>query len=99
MKVPKLNILMALLFSPAETRSKLKRAREAAKKHPNELGRFVYNSTSAYYDLENVDDEIYSNISIGNLAELCSFLGISARSLFTDSQNEANRVAMTELAE
>jgi transcriptional regulator with XRE-family HTH domain len=74
-----------ILPSPSESRTRLRKAREAARKTPDELAQFVDNSVSWYHDLENQDNELYSNISIGQLAVLCSNLNIKAGQLFSDN--------------
>jgi hypothetical protein len=66
-----------------ESRLRLKRAREAAGKTPEDLGTFVDN-TDSYYDLENCNGELYRNIGLGELSRLCSDIGIKTRDLFDD---------------
>jgi len=70
-----------------EARTRLKKAREAAGKHPGDLAEFVDNSTSSYYDLECCDGELFMTISLSELSGLCSALGIKVRDLFDNGKN------------
>jgi DNA-binding XRE family transcriptional regulator len=69
-----------------EARTRLKKAREAAGKQPEDLAEFVGNSDSNYYDLENCDGELYMCISLAELSALSAALGIKVRDLFDDGK-------------
>src|ERR1700687_1536997 len=71
-----------------ESRLRLKQAREASGKHPSELAKYVHNSPSSYYDLENCDGELFENIDLRNLDGLCGALGKRPRNLFTMQPTE-----------
>ena len=79
-----------------ESRLRLKRAREAAGKVPQDLGEFVGN-TSSYYDLENCDGELYMAASLSELSRLCSALGIKVRDLFDDRTNSEQTISPEQL--
>ena len=70
------------VLTDQEARMRLKQARVALGMHPDELARHVYNSTSAYYDLENCEGELFTNIDLGELSKLCVELGTNSRALF-----------------
>jgi len=63
-------------------RVRLKTAREAAGKEPEEMAMYVGRSISNYYDLENVNGELFRTVALGELSKLCLALGIEARTLF-----------------
>ena len=65
------------------SRIRLKHAREAVGKAPEDLAEFV-GGRSNYYDLEDCDGDLYSTVGLGELSNLCSALGIKLRDLFDD---------------
>jgi hypothetical protein len=65
-------------------RLKLKQAREAVGKSPQEVAALTGMSLPNYYDLENCDSELNMAISLGELSKLSSVLGISTRFIFDD---------------
>ena len=71
-----------IVASARESRIRLRIAREAARASEDDLARFVDNSVSWYFDLENCDGELHDNIEIGQLSGLCAALGIKSRELF-----------------
>lgn len=85
-----------ILVSPRESRIRLRKAREAAGKIPYDLAQFVEHSVSWYWDLENCDWELQSNISIGQLSALCSDLGITPRDLFESKRGEVESKVLPE---
>jgi hypothetical protein len=62
-------------------RLRLERARAASGKVHEELGRLV-GGTSAYWDLESHDGDLFTTVSLDQLAQLCAELGVTVRSLF-----------------
>jgi transcriptional regulator with XRE-family HTH domain len=78
-----------------ESRVRLRKAREAAGKHPSDLAEFVCNSVSSYYDLEEHNGELYSTISLCELSGLCATLGIHVRDLF-DHEKRSDRAITPE---
>jgi transcriptional regulator with XRE-family HTH domain len=78
------------------SRLRLKRAREAAGKMPEDLGELVGN-TSTYYDLENHDGELYSVPSLRELSRLCFALGTKVRDLFDDRTNVEPAISPEQL--
>ncbi len=73
-----------------KARNRLKTAREAAGMYPSELAAFVGHSQSAYLDLENCEGEIFMNIDLGNLAKLCSALGLRPHQLFDSTSRSVS---------
>ena len=69
-------------------RTRLKEAREARGIHPSELALYVYNSQSAYYDLENCDGEIFMNLELHELDRLTAALGKRPIDLFASRPTE-----------
>jgi transcriptional regulator with XRE-family HTH domain len=78
-------------------RVRLKMARGARGLHPSELAEFTCSSSSAYYDLENVDDEIIDAISFEDFRGLCSRLGITVRWVF-NVEESAPRMSWEEFS-
>jgi hypothetical protein len=80
----------------AVARTRLKKAREAVGKRPEDLGEFVCN-VDCYYDLEAHDSEMHLNISLRELTGLSSALGIKARDLFDDGKNHGSVITPNQL--
>jgi hypothetical protein len=80
-----------------EARTRLKKAREAAGKHPGDLAEFVYNSVSSYYDLEEHNGELYMQIGLGELLGLSSALGIKVRDLFDNGKSDGSVITPEQL--
>ena len=80
-----------------ESRLRLQRARKASGKTPDDLAEFVGNSQSNYYDLENCDGELFTTISLRELSQLCSALGIKPRELFDGPTNAEQTISPEQL--
>src|SRR3954466_807809 len=79
------------------SRLPLRHAQEAAGKTPHDLAEFVGNSQSSYYDLENCDGELFTTISLRELSQLCSALGIKPRELFDGPTNAEKTISPEQL--
>ena len=79
-----------------ESRLRLRRAREAGSKTPEQLGEIV-SDVPSYHDLENCDGELYNNLSLGNLSRLCSALGIKPCELFGHGINAEQTISPEQL--
>jgi len=66
-------------------RVKLKQAREATGKSPQEIAALAGLSAPTYCDLEEQDGELNMVVSLRELSKLASALGISTRFIFDDS--------------
>jgi transcriptional regulator with XRE-family HTH domain len=65
-------------------RIKLKQAREATGKSPQEIAASAGLPAPTYYDLEEQDGELNMVVSLGELFKLASALGIRTRFIFDD---------------
>jgi transcriptional regulator with XRE-family HTH domain len=63
---------------------KLKYAREATGKSPEEIAALAGLPAPTYYDLEEIDGQLNMVISLGELSKLSSVLGIRPRFIFDD---------------
>lgn len=79
-----------------DARRELKRARELAGKTPQDFEQIV-GSSSNYYDLENCDGDLFNAISLGELSQLCSELGIKPRDLFDRSKDVKDSISRERL--
>ena len=71
---------------PAE---RLRKARENAGKSPQEVAAAVGMNVPSYCDLEAEGyDELWNNISLAELRDICRTLGIHARDLFEDAAGQ-----------
>jgi len=82
---------MSMDKKPAE---RLRRARENAGKSPQEVAGAVGMSVPNYYDLES-DDELYNNISLRALRDVCKALGVQARDLFEEGRGQEHAGAVS----
>src|SRR5277367_3435864 len=80
-----------------ESRTRLKRFREASGKAPNHLAPFIDGSVSSYYDLEEHNGELYRTVSIGELSAICSALGIKVRDLFGEQTSAEQTISPEQL--
>lgn len=76
---------------------RLKRAREAAGKTPEEIASLVGVSVPSYYDWECVEGDINTTGSLGELAEVCRVLGLRVATLFDDAATGEDSVPPEEL--
>lgn len=77
-------------------RLRLKRAREAAGKSHEELGRLV-GGRSTYWDLECHDAELFMAVSLNQLTRLCAEFGITVRSLFDERFGQESTLTPEQL--
>jgi transcriptional regulator with XRE-family HTH domain len=77
---------------------RLKLARERVGKSPQAIAAAVGVSVGAYYDLEWVEGEIESGVSLGTIQRLCGVLGIHSSDLFDfEPMTSAKRVSLNQL--
>lgn len=79
-----------------EASIRLRRAREAAGKTPEDLGEFVGN-TPTYYHLEAGGGELYRVVGLGELSRLCAALGINVRDLFGNREDMEEVISPEQL--
>jgi transcriptional regulator with XRE-family HTH domain len=89
--------ITAPLADQVACRIRLKQAREAARKEPQDLAEFVGHSTANYYDLEEHNGELYSTISLSELSSLSSALGVKVSDLFEGRNNREAAISPMEL--
>jgi DNA-binding Xre family transcriptional regulator len=89
--------ISAPLADQVACRIRLKKAREAARKEPQDLAEFVGNSKANYYDLEEHNGELYSTISLSELSALASALGVKVGELFEGRKNGGAAISPEEL--
>lgn len=66
-------------------RSRLKKIREATGSSPEQVARLVNLSLPEYYDLENCDGELTTNVSIGEIFKISVALKITPHMIFEDN--------------
>lgn len=76
---------------------RLKRAREAVGKSPEQVAFSVGVSAATYYDWEWGEGDISSTASLEELAKLSASLGVSATAIFEDPPCQGQRVSPDEL--
>jgi len=74
----------------------LKQLRERTSISPEHLAATAGISVAWYYDLESQDDELTSNVSIGNIARLARELGVKASAIYGESSSKT--VSLDHLA-
>jgi hypothetical protein len=77
-------------------RLRLKQARESSGKLPQEIAALVGIPDNFYYDLEGIDGELNSAVSLGELSKLSSALGIHTRFIL-DGRTEGNQISPEQL--
>jgi len=65
---------------------RLKVTRERARKTLEEVALFVGINVPSYYDLENVDEEMFIAVSLKDLNRICDFLGMTGTALCVEEQ-------------
>jgi transcriptional regulator with XRE-family HTH domain len=76
---------------------RLKRAREAAGKSPDQMASLVGVSVPAYYDWECAEGDINTTASLGELAKLSSALSVRTRAIFEDEGGDERPISPEQL--